>query len=71
MKTATPQLGTPQRHGAGWHVPSTGGGGTYYVEVTDEGARCTCPGWVYGGRRRGPCKHIRRVLGMSQEVARV
>jgi hypothetical protein len=70
MKTATQHLSTPQCQGAGWHVPSAGGGGTYYVEFSEGGARCTCPSWVYGSRRRGACKHIMRVMAMvTTEVA--
>ncbi len=69
MHTAT-QVGTPQRHGSGWLVPSALGRGHYYVEVTDEAMRCTCPQWVYTGRKRGmPCKHIRRVMAITGEMS--
>jgi SWIM zinc finger len=62
------QVSTPQRHGAGWLVPSASGPGTYYVEITEERVRCTCPQWVYAGRKRGiPCKHIRRAMAMTTE----
>jgi hypothetical protein len=73
MKTATQHLGTPQRHGAGWHVPSASGHGVYFVHINERGtARCTCPAFVYAGRqRRAACKHIRRVMmAVRQEVAR-
>jgi hypothetical protein len=67
--TTAPQVGTPQRHGTGWVVPSSTGTGRYYVEVTAQAPRCTCPQWVYAGRRRGlPCKHIRRVMATMKEV---
>jgi hypothetical protein len=72
MKTATQQVGIPQRHGVGWLVPSSSGTGTYYVEITEGTVRCTCPSWVY--RRTqvgGDCKHIRRVMAMNTEVTMV
>jgi len=66
MARATRQVATPQRHGTGWRVRSSkSSGGFYFVHL--EPRRCTCPAWVYG--RGEPCKHIRRVMAMGQEVA--
>ena len=62
MKAVTQHLGTPQRHGAGWRVPSSSGRGVYYVELTEETVRCTCPAWVHRRTQLpGECKHIRAV----------
>jgi hypothetical protein len=56
MKVAT-QIGTPQRHGAGWFVPSGQVG--YYVEKLPGRWRCTCPSFRW--RKQGTCKHIAAV----------
>jgi hypothetical protein len=64
MKAATPQLGTPVKHGRGWFVPSaTVPDYGYYVEITRDTCRCTCPSFVHRRTRlpRGECKHIRLV----------
>jgi SWIM zinc finger len=71
MKVATQQVNTPVRHGRGWLVASSRGGGAYYVQVDAQDMRCSCPAWVYAGsKRHTPCKHIRREVGMTQEVTR-
>jgi hypothetical protein len=64
--TRTPQLGTPQRRGAGWFVPSGQVG--YYVEWlrTSGRWRCTCSGFCF--RPHLACKHIAAVRRMRQEV---
>jgi hypothetical protein len=63
MATATQQVGTPRRHGTGWRVPSASGRGHYYVEITKDTCRCTCPSFVHRRTRRpqGECKHIAEV----------
>jgi uncharacterized Zn finger protein len=67
MATATQQVSTPQRRGTGWRVPSASGRGHYYVEITEDTVRCTCPAWVHRRTQLGgACKHIRAVL---EEVA--
>jgi hypothetical protein len=52
--TTTPQVGKPQRRGAGWFVP--GGQVGYYVERVAGRWRCTCPSFRW--RKTGTCKHI-------------
>jgi hypothetical protein len=71
MKTATQQLGTPQRRGAGWFVPSGQVG--YYVAIDAWTVRCTCPSFVWRRTRLpgGECKHIaavRRLLARPVEA---
>jgi uncharacterized Zn finger protein len=68
MKAATQHLGTPQRHGAGWFVPSGQVG--YYVEkLQGQGRwRCTCPSARW--RRQQLCKHVQAVIrALREEVA--
>jgi hypothetical protein len=62
MHTAT-QVGTPQRRGAGWFVPSGQVG--YYVETVQERWRCTCPSFRW--RRTRECKHITAVRRMLHQ----
>jgi hypothetical protein len=66
--TKAPELGTPVKRGAGWYVPSASGAWGYYVELSRDMVRCTCPSFVY--RRTtlpgGECKHIAEV---RKEVA--
>jgi hypothetical protein len=66
MHTAT-QVGTPERRGTGWFVPSGAVG--YYVERLEGRWRCTCPSFRWRGMRE--CKHIaavrRIVLQGSQD----
>jgi hypothetical protein len=57
MATATQQIGRPQRHGAGWFVPSGQVG--YFVERLQGRWRCTCPSFRW--RKTGACKHIAAV----------
>jgi predicted nucleic acid-binding Zn finger protein len=61
------RVGTPQRCGAGWFVPSGAVG--YYVEVTKKTGRCTCPSFVWRRTRlpHGECKHIAAVRRMLQQ----
>jgi hypothetical protein len=61
MHTAT-QVGTPQRQGAGWFMPSGAVG--YFVERTEGRWRCTCPSFRW--RRAPQCKHITAVRRMLQ-----
>jgi predicted nucleic acid-binding Zn finger protein len=58
--TKTPPVGTPERRGAGWFVQSGTTGVGYYVEVTRDTVRCTCPSFVWRRTRLpgGVCKHI-------------
>jgi hypothetical protein len=63
MKTATPHLGTPQRHGAGWFVPSGAVG--YYVERLAGRWRCTCPSFRW--RRQSLCKHVQACIQALRE----
>jgi predicted nucleic acid-binding Zn finger protein len=64
----TPQVGKPERRCAGWFVPSGAFG--YYVELTKDTVRCTCPSFVWRRTKlpAGECKHIAAVLAMRQEV---
>ncbi len=55
--TKTPQLGTPEKYGAGWFVPSGTVG--YHVERIDGRWRCNCPG--FRCHKTGTCKHIAAV----------
>jgi hypothetical protein len=56
-------VGTPERRGAGWFVPSGTVGVGYYVEITRDTVRCTCPAFVWRRTRlpRGERKHIAAV----------
>jgi hypothetical protein len=56
VKTST--VGTPERRGAGWFVPSGAVG--YYVERVDGRWRCTCPSARW--RRQLLCKHVQAVI---------
>jgi uncharacterized Zn finger protein len=60
--TKTPQLGRPQKRGAGWFVQSGAVG--YHVEHVDGRWRCTCPSYRWRNTRE--CKHIAAV---RKEVA--
>ena len=62
----TPQVGKPERRGAGWFVPSGQVG--YYVEWLHASARwrCTCSRFRF--RPHLACKHIVAVRAMRQEV---
>jgi hypothetical protein len=62
MKVAT-DVGTPQRHGAGWFVPSGAVG--YYVERIEGRWRCTCPSARW--RRQQLCKHVQAVIRALRE----
>jgi hypothetical protein len=66
--TATLHVGKPEKRGAGWWVPSGTTGVGYYVELTKNVVRCTCPSFVWRRTRlpRGECKHIAAV---RKEVA--
>ena len=72
--TASPPVGTPQRHGTGWRVRSgSPSGGFYFVHITRDTVRCTCPAWVYRRTQlAGECKHIQAVrkLFICDEGAR-
>ena len=57
--THTPQVGTPERRGAGWFVPSGHAGVGYHVERMDGRWRCTCPRFRW--TKKGTCKHIEQV----------
>jgi predicted nucleic acid-binding Zn finger protein len=61
--TQTPQVGRPVKRGAGWWVPSGMAGIGYYVEISKDTVRCTCPSFVWRRTRlpRGECKHIAAV----------
>jgi hypothetical protein len=67
--TRAPQLGTPQRRGVGWWVPSGAAGVGDYVELTKDVVRCTCPSFVWRRTRlpRGECKHIVAVRAMPRQ----
>jgi hypothetical protein len=57
MAHATTEVSTPQRHGAGWLVPSrTAEGTAYFVDAAAH--RCTCKGFAYRGR----CTHLGAVI---------
>jgi uncharacterized Zn finger protein len=57
-------VGTPEKRGVGWYVPSGKVG--YFVEWLPEGRwRCTCPS--FGWFRKGMCKHISAVMVSLQE----
>jgi hypothetical protein len=43
--TQTQQVGTPQRRGTGWFVPSGAVG--YFVERLEGRWRCTCPSFLW------------------------
>jgi hypothetical protein len=54
MKATTSQVGTPEKHGTGWLVPS--GKVAYFVEKLPGRWRCTCSGFRF--RPHLCCKHI-------------
>ena len=60
--TRTPQVGKPEKRGAGWFVPSGQVG--YFVERVDGRWRCTCPSSCW--RKARECKHVAAV---RREVA--
>jgi predicted nucleic acid-binding Zn finger protein len=64
------QVGTPERRGAGWWVPSGQAGVGYYVEISAHKVRCTCPSFVHRRTRlpQGECKHLAAVRSRLQEV---
>jgi hypothetical protein len=63
--TRTPPVGTPEKRGAGWFVPSGAVG--YFVERVDGHWRCTCPSARW--RQQQLCKHVQAVIrGRRQEV---
>jgi hypothetical protein len=61
--TKTQEVGTPQRRGAGWFVPSGAVG--YFVERLEGRWRCTCPSIRW--RKTGTCKHIQAVRAMPHQ----
>jgi SWIM zinc finger len=66
-RSATAAPGSkPQRHGAGWRVPSASTPGGGYIVQLEPRMRCTCPAWRHGHGQE--CKHIRAV---RQEVTMV
>jgi hypothetical protein len=68
MKSATHQVGTPERVRKGWKIPSAAGLGVYFVHQTPHW-RCTCPAWIVG--HGTPCKHqlaVKNLLAKAQEV---
>ena len=64
--TKSPVVGKPEQRGASWFVPSGNFG--YYVEITKDTVRCTCPSfrWRRSTLPGGECKHIAAV---RKEVA--
>lgn len=55
--TKTLEMGTPEKRGAGWFVPSGSAGVGYHMEWCSDGRwRCTCPSFRW--RKTGTCKHI-------------
>jgi hypothetical protein len=62
--TKTQQVGTPERRGAGWFVPSGAVG--YFVEQGEGRWRCTCPSFRW--RKTHVCKHITVVRAMRQRA---
>jgi hypothetical protein len=66
-------VGTPQKRGAGWWVPSSPGAWGYYVEINRQIVRCTCPSFVH--RRTtlpgGECKYIRAVRAAGKGMTMV
>jgi hypothetical protein len=66
--THTPQVGTPERRGAGhWYVSS----GQFGYVVKRVGGRWTCCCLSFRWRKTGTCKHIaavRQSLAQSTEV---
>jgi hypothetical protein len=65
--TTTSDVGTPEKRGAGWFVPSGKVG--YFVEYLRESHswRCTCSGFRF--RPHLACKHIEAVRTFRKEVA--
>jgi hypothetical protein len=62
MHTVT-QVGTPERRGAGWFVPSEAVG--YFVERVEGRWRCCCPS--YRWKQAHKCKHITAVRRMLRQ----
>lgn len=50
-----------------WTVQGQGSA-TYFVKVTRDGQRCTCPWFLTHGDTRGPCKHLLAVQLSTQET---
>jgi hypothetical protein len=68
MKTATPQLGTPQRHGDHWLVPSASNRFVRYRVRLGDRPSCECADFAFRRRRtHGTCRHIRLVQEYLQE----
>jgi hypothetical protein len=65
--TTTSEVGTPEKRGAGWFVPSGKVG--YFVEFMRESRRwrCTCSGFRF--RPHLCCKHIMAVRKLRKEAA--
>jgi hypothetical protein len=61
--TTTQAVGTPQRHGVGWFVPSGTVG--YFVERLEGRWRCTCPSARW--RKQQLCKHVMAVVRSLRE----
>ena len=55
--TRTSPVGTPEKRGVGWFVPSGAVG--YHVEQSNGRWRCTCPSFRW--RKASTCKHIAAV----------
>jgi len=68
--TTTPQVGKPVKRGAGWWVPSATGSWGYFVEISAQTIRCTCPSFVHRRTRLvgRECKHIAAVRWMLKAV---
>ena len=56
--TRTSPVGTPEKRGTGWFVPSGAVG--YHVERVDNRWRCTCPSARW--RQQQLCKHAMAVI---------
>jgi predicted nucleic acid-binding Zn finger protein len=67
--TQTPQVGKPVKRGAGWFIPSGATGVVYYVEISKDIVRCTCPSFVWRRTRlpRDECKHIAAVRALVRQ----
>jgi hypothetical protein len=57
----TTHVGTPERFGHGWKVPSASGPGWHDVRLVPR-LQCTCSWWVFG--HGTPCRHIRAVKAL-------
>jgi hypothetical protein len=69
MTHTTAQVGTPERHGQSWLVPSAAGARTYTVQQNFwQRWECDCDDFWYRQRKtREPCKHITAVLARMDE----